>query len=155
MAELTRNAISPDCIFGKAGSNKGKSDGTMSAGTIPLNPLIYVKYKDHAIYKNIQHPVAEAVERETVGWLTKQNEEILLVEHDRTVSNAQLPSGQGNGIIILKSCILEIRLLPLQKISNWHLNSQKTKVKLSMRFSQRSEKLSPKSKGKDEQQCKR
>lgn len=38
MAELTKNTISPDCIFGKAGSNKGKSDGAMSAGTSLLCP---------------------------------------------------------------------------------------------------------------------
>jgi hypothetical protein len=85
-----------------------------------------VRYKDHVIYKNILQPIAEAAERETVGWLTKQNEEIMLIEHDRTIPNAQIPSGQGNGIIILKSCILEICPLPLQKNSNWHLNSQET-----------------------------
>ena len=61
---------------------------------------------------------------ETIGWLTKQTEEIMLIEHDRTIPNAQIPSGQGSGVIILKSCILEMRELPLQKILDWNLNSQ-------------------------------
>jgi hypothetical protein len=86
--------------------------------------LVYVRYKDHVLFKNIQQPIAEAVERETIGWLTKQNEEIMLIEHDRTIPNAQVPSGQGSGVIILKSCTLEIRKLPLPKILNWNLNSQ-------------------------------
>ena len=84
---------------------------------------VYVRYKDHVLYKNIEQPIAEAVERETIGWLTKQTDEIMLIEHDRTIPNAQIPSGQGNGVIILKSCVLEIRKLPLQKTSNCHLNS--------------------------------
>jgi hypothetical protein len=88
-----------------------------------------VRYKDHVIYKNILQPIAEAAERETVGWLTKQNDEIMLIEHDRTTPNTQIPSGQGNGIIILKSCIIEIHLLPLQKNSNCTLNSQITTSK--------------------------
>lgn len=126
MAELTKNASSPECVFGtKAGSKSCKSEPTLdSAGTSPLSPLVYVKYKDHVIYKNIQQPIAKAVERETVGWLTNQNDEIMLIEHDRSLT----VKGSGvNGVVLLKSCILEIRLLPLQKISNWHLNSQENR----------------------------
>jgi hypothetical protein len=98
-----------------------------SANTSPLYPLVYVRYQDHVIYKNILKPIAEPAERETVGWLTKQNEEIMLIEHDRTIQNSEISSGQGNGIILLKNCILEIRELPLQKNSNCTLNSQTTK----------------------------
>jgi hypothetical protein len=53
----------------------------------------------------------------------------MLIEHDRTIPNPQIPSGQGSGVIILKSCILEIHELPLQKTLNCHLNSQETIVK--------------------------
>ncbi len=74
---------------------------------------VYVRYKDHVLFKNIQQPLAEAVERETIGWLTKQTNEIMLIEHDRTIPNAQIPSGSGSGVIILKSFILEIHALPL------------------------------------------
>ncbi|MEM2110849.1 MAG: hypothetical protein QXX08_03110 [Candidatus Bathyarchaeia archaeon] len=100
--------------------------------TVPLGSAVYVRYKDHVVFKNVPEPVAEAAERETVGWLTKQNEEIMLIEHDRTVQNLETSSGQGNGIVILKNCVLEIRLLcprPLQKASNCHLNSAEPIVK--------------------------
>ena len=94
------------------------------ASACRLGFAVYVRYKDHVLFKNIQQPIAEAVERETIGWLTRQNDEIMLIEHDRTIPNAQIPSGQGNGVIILKSCIVEIRRLPLQKNSGWHLNPE-------------------------------
>ena len=152
MAELTHTKKTSELVFGKkVGENSGKSEPIKdSFDPSPQCSLVYVRYNDHVIYKNILQPIAEAAERETVGWLTQQNEEIMLIEHDRTIPNAQIPCGQGNGIIILKDSILEIYSLPLQKNSNWHLNSQKTKVKVSSRFSQRSEKLNPKQ-GKDKQ----
>jgi hypothetical protein len=74
-------------------------------------------------------PIQKAVERETIGWLTKQTDDIMLIEHDRTIPCFQLSMGQGSGLLILKSCIIEMRELPLQKSSNCHLNSQETIVK--------------------------
>jgi hypothetical protein len=124
-------------IFGKAGSPKnGKSD--------PSGPAVYVRYKDHVLFKNIQQPIAEAVERETIDWLTKQNDDIMLIEHDRTVPNRQIPSGQGNGVIILKSCIIEIRELPLQKTSDCHLNSSETLYKGEYALQPKKRKTQPK-----------
>ncbi len=92
-----------------------------SANTSPLHPLLYVRYKDHVIYKNIVQPDPEAIERETVGWLAHENQDIILIEHDRTIQRKDISSGKSNGIIILRSCILEIA--PLQNNLNWHLNS--------------------------------
>ena len=101
----------------------------MTSPTFSLGSPVYIRYKDHVLFKNIQQPMEEAMERETIGWLSKENSEIILVEHDRTMPNFELASGQSNGLIILKSCILEIRKLPLQENSEWHLNSQNTKGK--------------------------
>jgi hypothetical protein len=90
-----------------------------------LGSPVYVRYKDHVLFKNVVDPIEEAVERETIGWLTKQTDEIMLIEHDRTIPCFQISIGQGSGLLILKSCIIEICELPLQKSSNCHLNSQK------------------------------
>jgi hypothetical protein len=62
------------------------------------------------------------VERETVGWLARENGEIVLIEHDRTPRCLQLPRGSGSGVIILKSCILELRSLPFPCFSDGRLN---------------------------------
>ena len=120
MVELTSEATSTKGLVGLSSSPcTCKSEPEISANS-PLHPLLYVRYKDHVIYKNIIEPAPEAIERETVGWLTHQNEEILLIENDRTIQREGISKGKSNGIIILKSCIIEIR--PLQKNLKWHLN---------------------------------
>jgi len=120
--------------------------------TAPVGSAVYVRYKDHVIFKNIPEPVAEAAERETVGWLTKQNEEIMLIEHDRTVQSLETSSGQGNGIVILKNCVLEMRVLcprPLQKASNCHLNFAEPIVKDEYALQPKKRKTQPNRTGAD------
>ncbi len=127
MAELTDTASTPDCIFStKAGSNKRKSDSTMSDGAGSLCPLVYVRYKDHVFFKNMQNPKAEAIEREAIGWVKEQTDELLLLVNDRAISS----QGKNvNGLIILKNCILEAYPLLLQNNLKWVLNSAKPTVK--------------------------
>jgi hypothetical protein len=108
---------------------------------------VYVRYKDHVLFKNVQKPIADAIERETVGWLTKQDAEIILIEHDRTIPNAHIPSGSGSGLVILRSCIIEIRELPLQESSYCHLNSVMTKGKVEYALRQAERKTRNKLKG--------
>ena len=89
---------------------------------VPVGSVDYVRYKDHVLYRNIRDPIEEAVERETVGWLARENGEIILVEHDRTPQCLQLHRGSGSGVIILKSCILELRSLVFPCGSDGRLN---------------------------------
>ncbi len=101
----------------------------MTSSTLSLGTPVYVRYKDHVLFKNIEQPIEEAIERETIGWLSKQTDEIMLIEHDRTIPNEQIPSGQGSGVIIMKSCIIEICKLQLQKNQKLILNSPNTHSK--------------------------
>jgi hypothetical protein len=89
---------------------------------VALGSVVYVRYKDHVLYRNIRNPIEDAVERETVGWLTRENGDIILVEHDRTPQCNQLPMGSGSGVIILKSCIQELCSLPFPCGSDGRLN---------------------------------
>lgn len=106
-----------------------EADRAFGTAAFALGSAVYVRYKDHVLFRNVVNPIEEAVERETIGWLTKQNNEIMLIEHDRTIPNAQIPSGQASCLIILKSCVIEMQEIPLQKSSGWHLNSAETKDK--------------------------
>jgi len=112
-----------------------------------LGSPVYIRYKDHVLFKNIQQPIEEAIERETMGWLTKENNDILLVEHDRTMPNLQIGSGQSNGLIILKSCVLEMCLLPLQESSKWILNSKGAKDSSELALQPKKRKTQPKTHG--------
>ena len=84
------------CAFSSKASQKScRLPSEDAACSNPLSPLVYVRYKDHVIYKNIKQPKAEAVERETIGWLTKQNDEIILIEHDRTILIDQISTARA------------------------------------------------------------
>ena len=126
----------------------------MASTVFSLGSAIYIRYKDHVLFKNIQHPMEKAMERETIGWLSKENSELILVEHDRTMPNVELGSGKSNGLILLKCCILEIRKLPLQESSEWHLNSQDTKDKDEYALQPKKRKTQPKTNSQEQTHCK-
>ncbi len=119
-------------MFGNQPVNNitGKSVSVLPAGAASQIP-IYVKYKDHAFFKNLSDPVAAPVIRETIGWVKEENEELFLIEFDRSVPRR---GKNVNGIIILKNCIIEAYPLPLQKKSEYHLNLTKTTSRLELAF---------------------
>jgi hypothetical protein len=81
--------------------------------------VVYVKYNDHVFFKNIQSVMLSPVVRETLGWVKKENDEVMLIENDRSI----LEGYAGfNGVIVLKSCILSTFEVPLQVISSRALN---------------------------------
>jgi hypothetical protein len=126
----------------------------MASTVFSLGSVVYVRYKDHVLFKNILQPFEKAMERETIGWLSKENSEIILVEHDRTMPNVELGSGKSNGLILLKCCILEIRKLPLQESSEWHLNAQSTKDKDEYALQPKKRKTQPKTNSQEQTHCK-
>jgi hypothetical protein len=42
------------------------------ASSIPKGSVVYIRYKDHVLFKNTSQPVKDIAERETVGWLTQE-----------------------------------------------------------------------------------
>ncbi|MDG6222597.1 MAG: hypothetical protein IAX21_00830 [Candidatus Bathyarchaeota archaeon] len=96
------------------------------AKAIPLGSVVYVRYLDHVLFKNVPNPIEEPAERETIGWLTKDEKEIVCIENDRTLDKLPYSSGSGSGLVLLKSCIIEIRLTPIQNVSGWTLIPRNT-----------------------------
>ncbi|MEM3823463.1 MAG: hypothetical protein QXH87_00855 [Candidatus Bathyarchaeia archaeon] len=92
---------------------------------IPHGSAVYIRYKDHVLFRNTPKTLADAAERETLGWLTRETDELLCIEHDRTAKDSHCPSGTASGLLLLKSCILEIRVLPLQNFESRSINSRK------------------------------
>ena len=84
------------------------------AKAIPLGSVVYVRYLDHVLFQNVPNRIEEPAERETVGWLTKDEKGVVCIENDRTLHKLPYSSGSGSGLVLLKSCIIEIRLVPIQ-----------------------------------------
>jgi hypothetical protein len=74
---------------------------------------IYVRYKDHTLFRNTEANHYKPVVRETVGWPIKQNEDAIWILWDRSVQ--KLPHErirlEESGLVVLKSEILELRRL--------------------------------------------
>lgn len=89
---------------------------------IPKGSAVYIRYKDHVLFKNVAKPIEDVAERETLGWLTQQTDELICIQHDRTAENPHRSTGTASGLLILKSCIVEIRPLPLQNFPSGSIN---------------------------------
>jgi hypothetical protein len=98
---------------------------------IPKDSIVYIRYKDHVLYRNTPEDLEYADERETVGWLTQENKELLCIQHDRTIESLQYASATASGLVLLKSCILEIRALPLQNFPSGSINCQNDKTTIA------------------------
>ena len=81
---------------------------------IQKGSAVYIRYLDHVLYRNTPEALEDAAERETIGWLTQENKQLVCVQHDRTIESLHYASGTASGLVLLKSHILEIRALPLQ-----------------------------------------
>ena len=99
--------------------------------SIPKDSVVYIRYKDHVLFKNTPRPVKDAAERETVGWLTQETRDLLCLQHDRTVEGPHCSGGTASGLLLLKSCILEIRALPLQRVPHGSLSRPEDKATIA------------------------
>jgi hypothetical protein len=103
------------------------TDSTSISKIIPPGSVVYIRYLDHVLYRNTPEAVEEPAERETIGWLTKEEKGVVYIENDRTLDKLPYSSGSGSGLVLIKSCILEVRS-PLQKASGWHLIFRKSNI---------------------------
>ena len=80
-------------------------------GKSTLISIIYVKYMDHVLFKNVDHTLfKEPIIREAIGWIVKENDECLWICFDKPVE--RLPHEKSvleSGLLIVKRNILERR----------------------------------------------
>jgi hypothetical protein len=127
----------------EASSSFGESATANAAGdSSQILKAVYVRYRDHVFFKNVNTPAAEAIIREALGWVKEENDEVLLIECDRPLPECH--SG-FNGIVVIKSCIVSMVSLDFEHVLNCPHTLLKNRVCAP---SQRSEKLTPKNKQK-------
>jgi hypothetical protein len=109
-------------IFGiiqtKSGKGASESIAEPTDGSNPLTPVC-IKYKDHVYFKNVIDAPAQPVVREAIGWIKHEDEELIILQSDRSLT----PGFKGlNGILILKSCIIEKKVSPSEFIFEAYLD---------------------------------
>ena len=72
--------------------------------------MVYVRYLDHAIYRNVAPSDPRPVVRETVGWLVNEDDEVIWIVWDRNVVPDKYERNDPySSLVIVKRCILEMR----------------------------------------------
>ena len=85
-----------------------------------VGALVYVRYLDHVLFRNADAGLFKPALRETVGWLHCETADAVWLLWERSVKPLphERSPDEESGLVLLKSDIVEIRRLPLQKILN-------------------------------------
>ena len=81
----------------------------------PITSLVYIRYRDHLLFKATDPEHLAPIERECVGWLEKESSDAVCLLWDRSVIKLlnEIIYPQGSGLVILKSDILELTQIEL------------------------------------------
>jgi len=95
---------------------------------IPVGSAVYVRYRDHILFRNTMNTIDVSVERETMGWLANENVDAIRIHWDKTLKPfSKINESPHCGLVLIRNCILEIRALPLQDFLSWPLSCWNTK----------------------------
>ena len=139
MADLAAGSIKSTNEASLDSVRFGESVTVNAAGdSSQILKAVYVRYRDHVFFRNVEAPAAQAVIREALGWVKEETNEVMLIECDRPL--LQCRSG-FNGVVVIKSCIVSMVTLNFEHVLNCPLTLLKNRVCAP---SKRSEKLTPK-----------
>jgi hypothetical protein len=153
MARLTKRTHN---IFGKTNCKSCLYENARTIGLDPLQPLIFVRYRDHVLYNRNSALALQPQIREAVGWLVYNCELYVILSWDRDADPPTLHGGdpKASGLVLLKSDILilqKLKVCPLllQKSFDWNLN-RKQPIQESEYAFRPSERKTQKTKGETE-----
>jgi hypothetical protein len=95
--------------------NRGKEgDPRFAKKGVP----IYVKYRDHVLFKNCNPGKVEFCTRELMGWLVGEDPKAILICIDQPTDPLKHEKINATGLVILKDCILETYKVKIKKPFN-------------------------------------
>ncbi len=77
---------------------------------LPVGSFVYVRYRDHVLFRDSDPAKHQPWTRECVGWLDFEDPEYVRIVHERYAMPNPPFDGRhlGTGLVILKSTILEL-----------------------------------------------
>jgi hypothetical protein len=79
--------------------------------TPKLGDVIYCRYLDATLFRDVDPAFGYPVERECIGWLSHENNEFIRLVFERYAVPQSEGAQRETGIAVLRSAILEMRLL--------------------------------------------
>jgi len=99
---------------------------------IPVGSAVYIRYRDHVLFRNTMKTIDVPVERETIGWLTNENPEAIRIHWDKALKPfSKVNETPHCGLVLIRSCIIEMRSLPLQDFLDRSLSCWKPKESIT------------------------
>jgi len=80
---------------------------------LELGSLVYIRYKDHVLFKDVKSESCNPVIRETIGWVDYEDDDYIRIVWER-YSQPYISveaSIRSTGLVILKKAILEVKPL--------------------------------------------
>jgi hypothetical protein len=76
-----------------------------------IGSVVYVRYRDHVLFRNSDPETQEPIVQEVVGWLQAENDEYIRLVMARYLEPKAdgSPVVKATGLVILKKMILEMR----------------------------------------------
>jgi len=84
----------------------------------PRGVPIYVRYRDHVLFKNCNPGKIESCTRELMGWLVGEDSKTMLICIDQPIDPLEHEKINATGLVILKDCILETHKVKIKKPFN-------------------------------------
>jgi len=78
---------------------------------MPVGDLVYIRYRDHTLFRDVDPAFGCPVIRECVGWLSHENNEFIRLVFERYAVPQSEGAQRETGLAVLKSTILEMRVL--------------------------------------------
>jgi hypothetical protein len=92
-------------------STREKQRGPGGRTVLELGSVVYVRYRDHVLFRDASPDAYQPFVREAVGWLDREDDGCIRLVWERFAEPA--PNGatkqRATGLVILKSSILELR----------------------------------------------
>ncbi len=78
-------------------------------------PIEQIIYYDHVLFKNCDPAQIKPVKRKTVGWISYENQQVIIICSDTTVKFLQHEKTKDSGMLILKDLIIKRTCLEFNK----------------------------------------
>jgi hypothetical protein len=74
-----------------------------------IGQIVVVRYRDHILFHQTDPVLLSPQTRETVGWLTDENSEYIILTWDRNFKPTLKGDPKASGLVLLRSDISEMR----------------------------------------------
>ena len=86
-------------------------EASFSSMMVKEGSIVYVRYRDHVLFRDVDPRAYKPFIREAVGWLDYQDEEYLRIVWERFAmpDPPNEPKPRATGLVILRAALVEVR----------------------------------------------